>query len=114
MLAGVQLPLTIDAYDAVPTSFSRYNPPYYHSYIKNSGFVTEHGLVEYEVEFTPELEHRYREMIQRVKDSGVVVRSWDFDRLEEEGEAFTALVNETFSALRRYAVTGCRHAPVLC
>jgi hypothetical protein len=75
MLAGVQLPLTIDAYDAVPTSFSRYNPPYYHSYIKNSGFVTEHGLVEYEVEFTPELERRYREMVQRVKDSGVVVRT---------------------------------------
>src|SRR6185295_13238264 len=28
----------------------------------------------------------------------VVVRSWDFARLEEEGEAFAALVNETFSA----------------
>ena len=98
MLAAVQLPLTIDAYDAVPTCFSRYNPPYYHSYIKNSGFVTEQGLVEYEVEFTPELERRYREMVQRVKAAGVVVRSWDFDRLEEEGEAFAALANETFSA----------------
>ena len=98
MLAGVELPLTIDAYTAVPTCFNRYNPPYYHSYIKNSGFVTEHGLVEYEVEFTPELERRYREMVQRVKDSGVVVRSWDLDRLEEEGAAFAALANETFSA----------------
>ena len=67
MLAGVELPLTIDAYDAVPTCFNRYNPPYYHSYIKNSGFVTEHGLVEYEVEFTSELEHRYREMVRRVR-----------------------------------------------
>jgi ribosomal protein S18 acetylase RimI-like enzyme len=98
MLAAVELPLTIDAYDAVPTCFNRYNPPYYHSYIKNSGLVTERGIVEYEVEFTPELERRYREMVQRVKDSGVVVRSWDFDRLEEEGEAFAALANETFSA----------------
>jgi hypothetical protein len=98
MLAGVELPLTIDAYDAVPTCFNRYNPPYYHSYIKNTGFVTERGLVEYEVEFTPGLERRYREMIQRVNDAGVVVRSWDFERLEEEGEAFAALANETFSA----------------
>jgi len=98
MLAAVQLPLTIDAYDAVPTCFNRYNPPYYHSYIKNSGFVTERGVVEYEVEFTPELERRYREMIQHVNDSGVIVRSWDFDKLEEEGEAFAALANETFSA----------------
>ena len=27
MLAGIQLPLTIDAYDAVPTCFHTYNPP---------------------------------------------------------------------------------------
>ena len=98
MLAAVELPLTIDAYDVVPTCFNRYNPPYYHSYIKNCGFVTEHGLTEYEVQFTPELEQRYREVVQLAKDSGVVVRSWDFDRLEEEGEAFAALANETFSA----------------
>lgn len=98
MLAAVQLPLTIDAYDAVPTCFNRFNPPYYHSYIKNSGFVTERGIVEYEVEFSPELEVRYRQMIQRANESGVVIRSWDFDRLEEEGAAFAALANETFSA----------------
>ena len=98
MLAAVQLPLTIDGYDVVPTCFNRYNPPYYHSYIKNCGFVTEHGITEYEVQFTPKLEQLYRDVVQRVKDSGVVVRSWDFDRLEEEGEAFAALANETFSA----------------
>ena len=97
LLAAVQLPLTIDAYDVVPTCFSRYNPPYYHSYIKNCGFVTEHGIAEYEVQFTPELEEHYREVVQRANDSGVVVRSWDFDRLEEEGKAFAALANETFS-----------------
>ena len=97
-LAAVQLSLTIDAYDVVPTIFNSYNPPYYHSLIKNCGFVTEQGVVEYEVRFTPELEQRYHEMIKRAEDSGVVVRSWDFDRLEEEGEAFAALANETFSA----------------
>jgi ribosomal protein S18 acetylase RimI-like enzyme len=98
MLPGVQLPLTIDAYDAVPTCFHAYNPPYYHSYIKNCGFVTEQGVVQYQLQFTPELEQRYREMVQRARDAGVVVRSWDFDRLEEEGNAFAALGNETFSA----------------
>jgi hypothetical protein len=39
------VPLTIDAYDAVPTLFHSYNPAYYHSYVKNAGFITEHGLV---------------------------------------------------------------------
>jgi len=98
ILPGVQLPFTIDSYDAVPTCFHTYNPPYYHSYIKNCGFVTERGVVQYQVEFTPELERRYREMVQHAKDSGVVVRPWDFDRLEEESDAFAALGNETFSA----------------
>ena len=38
LLPGWQLPLTIDAYDAVPTLFHTYNPPYYHGYVKNGGF----------------------------------------------------------------------------
>jgi ribosomal protein S18 acetylase RimI-like enzyme len=96
-LAGVQLPLTIDAYDVVPTCFNSYNPPHYHSYIKNCDFITEQGVVEYETRFTPELEQRYREIVQQARDSGVVVRSWDLERLEEEGAAFGALANETFS-----------------
>ncbi len=97
MLPGMQLPLTIDAYDTVPTCFHTYNPAYYHNYIKNCGFMTEHGVVQYQVQFTPELAERYRQMIKRATDSGVVVRSWDFDNLEEESAAFASLCNETFS-----------------
>ena len=97
MLPGVQMPLTIDAYQAAPTCFHTFNPAYYHSYIKNCGFITEQGVVQYQVQFTPELARRYREMVQRATDSGVVVRSWDFERIEEEGDAFAALGNETFS-----------------
>ena len=33
LLPGLQLPFTIDAYDAVPTIFHTFNPPYYHSYV---------------------------------------------------------------------------------
>ena len=98
LLPGVQLPLTIDAYDSVPTCFHTYNPPYYHSYIKNAGFVTERGVVQYQVEFTPEVAERYRDMVQRASESGIVVRSWNFDDLETETATFAALGNETFSA----------------
>lgn len=98
ILPGMQLPLTIDAYDAVPTFFHSYNPPYYHSYIKNSGFITERGVVQYQVRFTPELATRYREMVQRAGDAGVSLRSWNFERLHEETEIFTHLCNETFKS----------------
>ena len=96
MLPGMQMPLTIDAYDTVPTIFHTFNPPYYHSYVKNGGFWTEHGVVQYQINFTPELADRYREMVERAKNSGVYLRSWDFDRLEEETETFTELFNNTF------------------
>ena len=98
LLPGLQLPLTIDAYDTVPTIFHTFNPSYYHSYIKNSRFTTELGVVQYQIQFTPELAGRYREMVRQATDNGVSLRSWDFDRLEEETEIFTALGNETFSA----------------
>lgn len=98
MLPGLQSPLTIDAYDAVPTIFHTFNPAYYHSYIKNSRFRTELGVVQYQIQFTPELAGRYREMVRQATDNGISLRSWDFNRLEEETEIFTALGNETFSA----------------
>ncbi len=96
LLPGMQMPLTIDSYDAVPTIFHTFNPAYYHSYIKNGGFTTEQGVVQYQIQFTPELATRYREMVARATDSGISLRSWDFDHLEEETEAFTSLCNETF------------------
>lgn len=98
MLPGLQLPLTIDAYDAVPTIFHTFNPAYYHSYIKNSRFTTELGVVQYQIQFTPELAERYRAMVKLATDSGISLRSWNLERLEEETEIFAALGNETFSA----------------
>ena len=92
-----QLPWTIDAYDVIPTIFHTYNPPYYHSYVKNCDFVTEKGMVEYRVTFTPELAARYREMVRRVEAAGVRLRPWNLDSLEDEGRVFAELVNETFA-----------------
>ena len=98
MLPGLHLPLTIDAYDVVPTIFHTFNPSYYHSYIKNSRFTTELGVVQYQIQFTPELAARYRQMVKQANDDGISLRSWDLDQLERETETFSVLGNETFSA----------------
>jgi GNAT superfamily N-acetyltransferase len=97
LLISWQVPLTIDAYDCVPTFLHTYNPPYYHSYVKNAGFITERGAVQYQVEFTPDLAHRYRQMVEQSSLSGVILRPMDFDRLEEETVLFTEICNDTFS-----------------
>lgn len=97
-LAGIQMPLTVDAYTDVPTIFHTYNPSYYHSYVKNSGFMTERGLVQYQMLFTPELAQCYRRMVDDVSSSGVTLRPWDFDQLDKETEAFMRIGNEAFKA----------------
>ncbi len=98
LLPGMQLPLTLDAYDKVPTVFHTYNPAYYHSYIKNCGFMTERGVVQYQVEFTPELAGRYRRMVDGALSAGVTLRPWDLDQLDRETETFMHICNETFKA----------------
>jgi hypothetical protein len=94
-LPGLQLPLLLDAYDEPPTIFHGYNPAYYHSYVKNAGFTTERGVMEYQVRFSPELAAAYREMAEV---PGVTFRPFDFSRLEPETELFARLCNETFSS----------------
>jgi GNAT superfamily N-acetyltransferase len=95
-LLGWHLPWTIDAYSEVPSIFHTYNPPYYHSYAKSAGFFTEKGVTQYQVDFSRELEKRYRRMISDATRAGVILRSWDLSRIEEENELFAELWNETF------------------
>jgi len=89
-----QIGLTIDAYEEPPTAFHTYNPPYYHGFVKNAGFQTERGLVEYRVRFSPDLANRYRDMIQSVK---VRLRPMDPSRVWEDTETFCNLYNESFA-----------------
>jgi len=96
-LPGWQLPLTIDACDQVPTCFHGFNPPYYHNYVKNAGFYTERGCVEYRTQFTIELAAGYHDIVRRARHAGVLFRPWDFSRLESETTLFTTLTNDTFA-----------------
>ncbi|HZS07611.1 MAG TPA: hypothetical protein VFD58_22440 [Blastocatellia bacterium] len=96
-LIGWQMPLTIDAYEATPSFLHGFNPAYYHCCVKNAGFMAERGVVQYQVEFTPELARRYEQMVELARPAGVSLRTWDFERLEEEAALFTPLYNETFS-----------------
>jgi len=95
-LYGWQLPLTIDAYDEVPTAFHTVNPPYYHRYIKDAGFTTECGAVEYIINFTPDLAVRYEQMVRDAGARGVVMRPWRLADAEAEAGLFSRIYNATF------------------
>lgn len=95
-LYGWQLPLTIDAYDEVPTVFHTINPAYYHRFVKDAGFATECGTVEYLIDFTPDLASRYEGMVSSATSRGVTMRSWRLDDTASEARLFTESYNETF------------------
>jgi hypothetical protein len=95
-LYGWQLPLTIDAYDEVPTAFHSVNPPYYHRFLKDAGFATESGQVEYIIDFTPALGARYEEMVSAALTRGVRMRRWRFADTASEAALFSRIYNATF------------------
>ena len=97
-LYGWQLPLTIDAYDEVPTTFHTLNPPYYHRYLKDAGFATESGQAEFIIDFTPELQARYEGMVETALKRGVVMRPWNFADAATEAVLFSRNYNATFGA----------------
>lgn len=72
--AGFLLPLdgpfTVDAYRPLPPFTVRQNPDYYHSMLKDAGFITEKGLVDYRIEVTPELIARYQSALEGARRAG--------------------------------------------
>ena len=96
-LGGWQLPFTIDGYDVPASAFHGYNPPYYHSYLKNSDFQTEKGMVEYQLPLTPELAESHRRIVAAAEGKSVRFRCWDADRLEQEAALYGRVMNESFS-----------------
>jgi hypothetical protein len=94
----LEFPFVIDAYDLLPPNALRQNPPYYHALLKEAGFETEKGFVDYKIAVRPELISRWESMLEASRRGGytiVPLRHIPEDRRVRE---FTATFNETFSA----------------
>ena len=96
-LYGRQLPMTIDAYDKVPSAWHGYNPPYYHSYLKAAGFVSEEGCAEYQVTFSDTTRQVFDNYVTKAENKGVSFRTFDFDDLEKDTKIFSEMHNLTFA-----------------
>jgi hypothetical protein len=74
--AFLDYPYAIDNYGAFPSFLLRANPSCYHRYLKNAGFETERGQLDYTTHLTPEIIARYRGMIDAAGRGGIQLRSW--------------------------------------
>ncbi len=69
-LLPLESPFVVDEYELLPPSFLRQNPDYYHALLKDSGFETERGMVDYKIEVTPELIARYESALEAARRGG--------------------------------------------
>ena len=63
-------PYVLDAYGSLPPNFVRLNPSYYHRFLKEAGFESERGWVDYKIEVTPELVARWRGAVEAARRGG--------------------------------------------
>jgi hypothetical protein len=66
----LEFPFVIDDYETLPPDIARQNPAYYHSLLKDAGFETERGWVDYKIEAKPELIARYESALEASKRAG--------------------------------------------
>ncbi len=94
----LEFPFAIDEYDALPPSVLRQNPDYYHCLIKDAGFETEKGWVDYKIEVTPALIARYQSALEAARRGGfTIVPVKDADPKLRVSQ-FTAVWNDAFKA----------------
>ena len=94
----MDMPFNTDAYDVLPPSMLRQNPPQYHALIKQAGFETEQGFVDYAAEVTPGLVERWQGALEGARRQGfeiVPLRDWP---AEERGAALSEIWNECFAS----------------
>jgi hypothetical protein len=66
----LEFPFVIDDYETLPPDIARQNPAYYHALLKDAGFETERGWVDYKIEVTPELIARYESALEATRRAG--------------------------------------------
>ena len=65
-----EFPFAIDSYDDLPPNLVRQNPAYYHSLLKDAGFESEKGWVDYKIAVTPELVERWQRALDGATAQG--------------------------------------------
>jgi hypothetical protein len=95
--AFLDYPYSIDNYGSLPSFLLRGNPEYYHRYLKDAGFETEKGQIDYTAALTPEILARYARMVETARAAGVAVMSWREYGFLAAVDAWTEVTNAAFA-----------------
>jgi hypothetical protein len=95
--AFLDYPYAIDNYGSFPSFLLRGNPEYYHRYLKNAGFETEKGQIDYTAALTPDALARYEQMVEAARMTGIAVMSWREYGFLAAVDAWTEVTNSAFA-----------------
>jgi hypothetical protein len=94
----LDFPFVIDAYETLPPNVLRLNPPYYHSLLKDAGFASEKGFVDYKIEVRPELLGRWADMLEAARRGGYAIVPLRDVPEQRRVQDFVSTFNDTFKA----------------
>ena len=94
--AFLDYPYAIDGYGEFPSFLLRANPACYHRYLKNAGFETERGQLDYTAALTPEILARYEGMLEAARRGGIQLRSWREFGFLAAVDSWTSITNVAF------------------
>ncbi len=94
--AFLDYPYAIDNYGRLPSFLLRGNPAYYHCYLKDAGFETEKGQVDYTATLDAPTLERYRGIIEAGLSTGATVKSWRQYGFLAAIDAWTDVTNAAF------------------
>lgn len=92
----LEFPFVIDDFETLPPAFVRQNPAYYQALLKDAGFESEKGLVDYRIEVRPELVARWESALEAGRRAGFEIVPLGQVPESRRVAEFTALWNEAF------------------
>jgi len=95
--AFLDYPYAIDNYDRLPSFLLRGNPAYYHCYLKDAGFETEKGQIDYTAHLDDQTLARYRGIIAAGQGRGVTYKTWRQFGFLAAIDAWTDVTNAAFA-----------------
>jgi GNAT superfamily N-acetyltransferase len=92
----LEWPFVLDDYEALPPHLLRQSPVYYHRLLKDAGFESEKGCVDYQIEVRPELVSRWESALEAARRAGYeIVPLKDIPEARRVPE-FTDTFNDAF------------------
>ena len=94
----LEFPFVIDEYETLPPNVLRHNPSYYHALLKDAGFESEKGFVDYKIEVRPEFLVRWVGMLEAARRAGYVIMPLRDVPEHRRVHDFVETFNDTFKS----------------